>query len=89
MFVCKNCKSVDKFELMFSPDYRGPRVYEQTYNKKKRASNFGRRLHIHTRFAIYERACRLPVLRTNLYVGLRLQGKINEKKQKKQRIKRN
>ena len=34
MFICKNCKSVDKFELMFSPEYQGPRRYEQTSNKK-------------------------------------------------------
>lgn len=34
MFICKNCKSIDKFELMFSPEYKGPRNFEQTYNKK-------------------------------------------------------
>lgn len=34
MFICKNCKSKDKFELMFSPDYKGSRIFEQSYNKK-------------------------------------------------------
>ena len=33
MFVCKNCKSVDKFELMFSPEYKGGRSFSQAYNK--------------------------------------------------------
>lgn len=33
MFICKNCKSVDKFELMFSPDYRGEKVFLQEYNQ--------------------------------------------------------
>lgn len=33
MFICKNCKSIDKFELMFSPDYRGVKVFLQEYNK--------------------------------------------------------
>ena len=33
MFICKNCKSVDKFELMFSPDYRGEKKFLQEYNK--------------------------------------------------------
>jgi len=33
MFVCKNCKSVDKFELMFAPGYRGNKSYKQEYNK--------------------------------------------------------
>lgn len=31
MFVCKNCKSKDKFELMFSPDYSGEKKYSQKY----------------------------------------------------------
>lgn len=35
MFVCKSCKSVDKFELMFSLDYKGNRTFEQKYNNKK------------------------------------------------------
>lgn len=34
MFICKACKSSDKFELMFSPDYKGPRHFEQKYNSK-------------------------------------------------------
>ena len=34
MFICKNCKSVDKFELMFSPDYKGDRHFTQKYNDK-------------------------------------------------------
>ena len=33
MFICKNCKSVDKFELMFSPDYQGAGHFEQKYDK--------------------------------------------------------
>lgn len=33
MFKCKKCKSTDKFELMFSPDYRGSCVLEQKYRK--------------------------------------------------------
>lgn len=34
MFICKNCKSIDKFELMFSPDYTGQRSFAQKYNSK-------------------------------------------------------
>ena len=34
MFICKNCKSIDKFELMFSPDYTGDRKFSQRYNDK-------------------------------------------------------
>ena len=34
MFICKNCKSVDKFELMFSPDYQGSKNFEKVYNSK-------------------------------------------------------
>ena len=33
MFICKNCKSKDKFELMFSPDYKGERNYVQNYRE--------------------------------------------------------
>ena len=33
MFICKNCKSIDKFELMFSADYRGDKVFLQEYNE--------------------------------------------------------
>ena len=29
MFICKNCKSIDKFELMFSPDYKGDRRFSR------------------------------------------------------------
>ena len=28
MFACKNCKSIDKFELMFIPNYQGPKNFE-------------------------------------------------------------
>ena len=34
MFICKCCKSKDKFELMFSPDYQGDKHFEQCYNDK-------------------------------------------------------
>ncbi len=34
MFRCKNCGSIDKFELMFAPEYKGSRVFSQKYNKK-------------------------------------------------------
>ncbi len=27
MFICKNCKSVDKFELMFDENNRGNKEY--------------------------------------------------------------
>lgn len=33
MFKCKSCNSVDKFELMFSPEYKGARIFEQKYKK--------------------------------------------------------
>ena len=32
MFVCKNCKSVDKFELMFAPNYKGSKNFKWEYN---------------------------------------------------------
>lgn len=35
MFRCKKCKSVDKFELMFSPEYEGARNFTQTKNTQK------------------------------------------------------
>ena len=35
MFRCKNCKSIDKFELMFSPDYKGDKSFGQKCNKNK------------------------------------------------------
>ena len=34
MFICKNCKSVDKFELMFSPEYQGSKTFKHKYNSK-------------------------------------------------------
>ena len=34
MFICKFCKSKDKFELMFSHEYKGARHFEQRYNSK-------------------------------------------------------
>lgn len=34
MFICKNCKSVDKFELMFSPEYKGSKSFKHVYNSK-------------------------------------------------------
>ena len=34
MFICKNCKSKDKFELMFSPDYKGDKNFVQKINSK-------------------------------------------------------
>lgn len=33
MFRCDNCKSIDKFELMISPDYQGKGEFVQSYNK--------------------------------------------------------
>ena len=33
MFICKNCKSVDKFELMFDENYRGNKEYSYHYDK--------------------------------------------------------
>ena len=34
MFKCKKCKKVDRFELMFSPDYKGKRQMEKNINDK-------------------------------------------------------
>lgn len=34
MFRCKKCDSIDKFELMFSPDYQGDKSFEKKYNKQ-------------------------------------------------------
>lgn len=34
MFICKNCKSVDKFELMFDENYQGIKEYKFYYDKK-------------------------------------------------------
>ncbi|MBQ3641431.1 hypothetical protein II906_05865 [bacterium] len=33
MFKCKKCNSKDKFELMFNPDYKGPKNFEIRYTK--------------------------------------------------------
>ncbi len=33
MFKCKKCNSIDKFELMFSPDYKGARSFVQKHKK--------------------------------------------------------
>ena len=35
MFKCKKCNSVDKFELMFSPEYKGTKDFEVSYTKNK------------------------------------------------------
>ena len=32
MFVCKKCKNIDKFELMFRPDYKGKKEISQKIN---------------------------------------------------------
>lgn len=34
MFICKNCKSVDKFELMFDPSYKGKKLFFQETDKE-------------------------------------------------------
>jgi len=36
MFRCKNCRNIDKFELMFSPEYKGNRNFLQKYNSKNK-----------------------------------------------------
>lgn len=33
MFKCKKCRSSDKFELMFSPEYRGSKTFQCEYTK--------------------------------------------------------
>ena len=33
MFKCKKCNSVDKFEMMFSPEYKGPKNFSIQYTK--------------------------------------------------------
>lgn len=38
MFRCKACKSVDKFDLMLSPDYQGDRVIKQIINERDEIS---------------------------------------------------
>ena len=34
MFRCKACNTVDRFELMFAPDYRGSREFTMEHNAK-------------------------------------------------------
>ena len=34
MFVCKKCKSIDKFELMFNPDYKGKGIISKQINEQ-------------------------------------------------------
>jgi len=34
MFKCNKCKHHDRFELMFSPDYKGKRIMEKKFNEK-------------------------------------------------------
>ena len=34
MFKCNKCKRKDRFELMFSPEYKGKCVMEKTVNNK-------------------------------------------------------
>lgn len=34
MYKCNNCNSVDKFELMFSEEYKGNRSFTQKYNSR-------------------------------------------------------
>ena len=33
MFKCKKCNSIDKFELMFRPDYSGSKTFDVKYTK--------------------------------------------------------
>ena len=33
MFRCKKCNSKDKFEVMFNPDYKGPKKFSIEYTK--------------------------------------------------------
>ncbi len=33
MFKCRKCKSVDKFELMFSPSYKGSKTFDISNTK--------------------------------------------------------
>lgn len=28
MFICTNCNSIDKFELMFNPNYQGSKAFD-------------------------------------------------------------
>lgn len=36
MYKCRNCNRVDKFELMFAPEYTGSRNFSQKYNKRNK-----------------------------------------------------
>ena len=33
MFKCSKCNSIDKFELMFSPSYKGSKTFEVKYTQ--------------------------------------------------------
>lgn len=33
MFKCRNCKNIDKFELMFDKNYSGEKEYFYNYNE--------------------------------------------------------
>ncbi len=33
MFKCKKCNSIDKFELMFNPNYKGSKSFSVEYTK--------------------------------------------------------
>ena len=33
MFKCTKCNSIDKFELMFSPNYKGTKNFDVQYTK--------------------------------------------------------
>ena len=35
MYKCKNCNSIDKFELMFNENYKGNRKFMQKYNNRQ------------------------------------------------------
>ncbi len=35
MYKCKNCNSIDKFELMFDENYKGNRKFMQKYNNRQ------------------------------------------------------
>ncbi len=35
MFRCKNCKTIDDFTLLLSPDYRGEGKINQKFNENK------------------------------------------------------
>ncbi len=35
MYKCKNCNSIDKFELMFDENYQGNRNFMQKYNNRQ------------------------------------------------------